>query len=96
MKVLKEILFVDHDEHASERNKVAVIIFHKFLKKLQEEKKDYAFLYAWQWFLSITKNNRYFRTMVRQHRGIFEYLTVITPQSLCVYRNRIFDGTYRF
>jgi hypothetical protein len=70
MKVLKEVLFVS-DDFTVERNKNGAIVFQKFLKKLLEDKREYSFLYAWQWFLSIARTNVHFRRKVKQFSGLF-------------------------
>ena len=56
MKVLKEIAAVNC-EHIEDRNRGAVNVFHRNLKKLLEEKRDSTFLYVWQWFLDMMKSN---------------------------------------
>lgn len=70
MKVLKEIAAVNCEQF-DERNKYAVNVFVKTLKKLLEEKRDSTFLFVWQWFLEMMKSNEVFKTKVILYKGTF-------------------------
>lgn len=94
MKVLKEIAAVDCDQ-IEERNRGAVNVFIRNLKKLLEEKRDSTFVYVWQWFLDMMKSNEVFKKKVIEYKAALEFLTVVTPQSLGIHR-KVFDGVYRF
>ena len=56
LRVLKEVAAVNC-EHIEERNKGAVLVLLRNLRKLLEEKRDSKFIFVWQWLLDIMKSN---------------------------------------